>query len=142
MSPDRTLHRELAADLASVTSFLDESQAFIDACGLEGRAAYATELALEELLTNVVKYAYRGAPDDSRRVVVDVRVGADGVAVEVADRGDPFDPTAERLDDLPESLDERRVGGLGLRLVRTFARDVAYRREGGRNVVTVTLDRT
>ena len=54
-------------------------------------------------------------------------------------RGAAFDPLTHVLDPLPTSLEEAKVGGSGLRLVRRFADRLNYRREGGINHLTVVF---
>ena len=61
------------------------------------------------------------------------------VTAEVEDDGRPFDPFADApTPDLEQSLDERPVGGLGVHLIRSFMEEVGYRREGERNLVSLT----
>ena len=59
------------------------------------------------------------------------------VIATVEDDGVPFDPRDAPLPDLDASLDERQAGGLGMHLVRSTMDGIDYRREGGRNVLTV-----
>ena len=58
---------------------------------------------------------------------------ADGVAVEYADRGTPFDPTQAPATDVTAPLAERLRGGLGIHLMRQIMRDFEYHRLDGWN---------
>jgi anti-sigma regulatory factor (Ser/Thr protein kinase) len=93
-------------------------------------------LALEELVTNVVSYAYA----DGREHFIQVELTLDDGSLQarIEDDGRPFDPTAAGAPDLEASLEERPVGGLGMHLVRTLMDAVQYSRVRDRNVVTVT----
>jgi serine/threonine-protein kinase RsbW len=92
------------------------------------------ELAVEEAAVNICSYAYEGHPGE---VLVRTRSGGDGFTVEFVDEGVPFDPLAKADPDLPDDLDSRVVGGLGILLIRRVMDEVRYRREDGRNVLTL-----
>jgi len=113
-----------------VAPLCDAADAYVAARGAGDRPRYALRLVVEELLTNVAKYACaRGS------VEVRVRTGADGIVVRIEDDGVAFDPTAAVAPEAPATIDAARVGGLGLKLVRASVRRMTYRRDGGRNVV-------
>ena len=67
------------------------------------------------------------------------RDSADALALEFADRGAPFDPSTAPAPDLAAPLAERQAGGLGLHFVRSLARIVQYRRDGGWNRLELRL---
>ena len=60
------------------------------------------------------------------------------LAIEIADDGRAFDPLQAPAPDIGASLQDRAMGGLGIYLVRKTMDTVAYRRQDGRNVVTLT----
>lgn len=93
-------------------------------------------LCVDELVTNIVGHAY--TDDDEHAVLLECRVLDDKVELELRDDGQPFDPTNQTRPDLKLSLDDRKVGGLGIHLVSTLMDKVEYRREGDFNVLTVT----
>jgi anti-sigma regulatory factor (Ser/Thr protein kinase) len=89
------------------------------------------DLVLEELFTNSVRHGGCGGVER----VAEVRLAMlpDGVGLEYADQGTPFDPTAAPAPDLSAPLEERRAGGLGIHLMRQIMRDFEYRRCNGWN---------
>jgi serine/threonine-protein kinase RsbW len=93
------------------------------------------ELGLEEFLTNVVKYAY---PQDGGNVEVGCYVDGNGMfCVFIRDWGVPFNPLLHEDPDFTEDLCHRRVGGLGIFLVRKMFDEVRYEREEDGNLVTL-----
>ncbi len=92
-------------------------------------------LAAEEVLVNVISYAY---PEQDGEVTVstDRTPVRKGLRVEVSDSGIPFDPLAKPAPDLDVPVDERKIGGLGIFLVRELMDEVSYRHENGENILT------
>ena len=126
---------DIRPQAAEIAALCDAADAHVAARGVGGRGRYALRLVLEELLTNIAKYA--GAPG---AVGVRVETVSGTIRVRVDDDGAAFDPTTGVDSPAPTSLDAARVGGLGLRMVRASARSLRYRREGGRNIVEADID--
>ena len=99
---------------------LAELGAALDAAGIGPRARYQAELVFEEIVTNVVRYGY----DDQELHLVDVAVSLtdDDVVMVVSDDGRPFNPLERAEPELPHTLAEAPIGGLGIMLVRKAAR--------------------
>ena len=105
-------------------------------CAWPAGIAHELELALDEIVTNVISYAY---DDDGRHeILVRFAASADCVSVDVEDDGRPFDPTTAPAPAIDATIDDRPIGGLGWHLVRSVVDTLAYRREGRRNIVTIT----
>ena len=93
-------------------------------------------LALEEVVSNVMLYAY--PPGSSGLVEVEAIVRDGNMDFIVTDAGIPFDPTSVGRPDLTLGVNERPVGGLGIYLVRTIMDQVSYARVDGKNVLSMT----
>lgn len=128
---DTTLTLRIQNDLAGLARLLERATAFLAGHGAAPGVAYKVELALEELVTNTIKYGYA----DGERHEIEATLVWDPprVVLRLADDGRPFDPLAAPPPDLDAPLEARPVGGLGLHLIRRMAEGVAYCRTGGRN---------
>jgi serine/threonine-protein kinase RsbW len=100
--------------------------------GLDQQALFRVDLAAEEVLTNIIKYAY---PQDAGLVEVACGVREGSFVMEFRDQGRPFDPLAAGEPVLSENLHERPVGGLGIHLVRQVMDQVSYERQGQTNLL-------
>jgi len=97
-------------------------------------------LLVEELFVNTVTHGHGGDSDAPVRLAVTVTPAS--IAVEYADTARPYDPFAsvEAAPD-PEDIEERPVGGLGIRLITTMAEDVGYVRDDAWNRIRFRLPR-
>ncbi len=100
---------------------------------------FQVNLVLEELWLNVVNY---GHEDGFHEVEIELTSDTEALTIEITDDGKPFDPLNDApLPHVMESLNDRPVGGLGIHFVRTMMDDLRYRREGGRNRLTLVKRR-
>jgi anti-sigma regulatory factor (Ser/Thr protein kinase) len=93
------------------------------------------ELALHEVLANVLAHGGSAARAETIRIRIEIRGNATiGEArVKVRDVGIAFDPTGVPEHTPAKTLAEAQLGGLGLPLIRRCSDWMSYRREGGRN---------
>jgi anti-sigma regulatory factor (Ser/Thr protein kinase) len=104
------------------------------ASGLDPQSLYRVDLAAEEILTNIIKYAY---PQGGGLVEVACGVRDQTFVMEFRDQGQPFDPLAADEPELSEDLHLRSVGGLGIHLVRQVMDQVSYQRQDQTNLLRV-----
>lgn len=95
-------------------------------------------LIVEELFTNTVTHGYR--EESGSPVWMAFEPESDGFTLHYADAAPPHNPFGEfRPMDTAVLIDQQPVGGLGLKLIRTLARDAGYCREGERNCIRITF---
>ncbi len=93
-------------------------------------------MALDDLLNNVVQYAFPNDPTE-HHIEVEGEVHDACVVLTIRDDGIPFNPLSVAPPDLSVLLHEREIGGLGIHLVRAMFDEVTYHRNVGRNVLTI-----
>ncbi len=135
MNEDR-IDISMANDLGELPAVAERIDAFCAAADVEPGVAYAVNLALDELLTNIVSYGYRD--EDSHRIEIAVRRDGGALVVTIVDDSIEFDPRQVPEVDTDAPLHDRDPGGLGLLLVNSMMDEVDYRREDGRNVTILT----
>jgi anti-sigma regulatory factor (Ser/Thr protein kinase) len=107
------------------------------AAGLSEERLWKLELVFEEVVVNVIRYAYPAGTPDS--VSVGYSFHENHFAVQVRDSGKPFDPIAGADPDLTLGIAERRIGGLGRFLTRQLASHAEYARQDGHNILTFAI---
>lgn len=95
--------------------------------------AHALELCANEAIANIVQH---GQPSRAA-MPIELRFSADerGFALRVEDRAGAFDPMAAALPPAPCSLEEARIGGLGVLLIQRLLPETRYQRDGEFNVL-------
>ncbi len=96
------------------------------------------QLVLEEVVVNVISYAYPGETD--KDIFVEIGWNGGGMEITVIDSGIPFNPLEKEDPDLTLSVEERPIGGLGIYLVKQLMTDVHYIRRDGKNILTMIKD--
>lgn len=131
------LQLELEADVKELTRLADAVAAFASAHELDAGTVGRLTVALDEVVTNAIVHGRLPAG-----AVIGVELAVEGgeVVGTVCDQGPAFDPlAAPPAVDAAAPLEDRPIGGLGLFLVRQLCRDLAYRREGSCNRLTMRL---
>jgi serine/threonine-protein kinase RsbW len=129
-----SLHlRNDLSELATVSRNLEE---FATSLGLSQRTLFQLNLVIDELVTNIINYAYRD--DAEHRITVIIRFEEASLVVRVEDDGVPFNPVLSEVPDCSCPVERRVVGKLGIHLARQFADDLVYERCGDRNILTIT----
>lgn len=136
-APATTCSFSLENSFSDMERVLDDVESLLQPTGASAKRKYAVRLALDELLSNVIKYAY----DDQavHRITLDLETGTP-FALTITDDGKPFNP----LQDAPAPVldgpvEDRPIGGLGLHLLQKMGMRMHYRREDNRNVLRVVL---
>jgi len=126
------LHNKLP-ELASASQALAE---FGRQHGLPDSVLHDLNLALGEILTNIISYGYTDSGEHEITVRLSIEPGE--MRVEVEDDGQPFNPLEAPEVDTTKPLEDRAVGGLGVHLVRKLTDGLEYQRHAGKNLLVMT----
>ncbi len=120
---------------------LDQVIAFVDTqleqmdCPM--KVQMQIDVAVEEIFVNIANYAYTPGIGDAT-ISIQAAEGDQGVVIVFRDSGIPFDPTAKPDPDVSLSAEERKIGGLGIYMVKKTMDTMKYRYEDGKNILTLT----
>lgn len=91
------------------------------------------QLALDEVLTNIVDYGYTDDAKHEIHVGLSIDEGEGVLEATIEDDGVPFNPLETAPPDTSARLQARRIGGVGLHFVKNLMDEVSYDRVGDRN---------
>jgi serine/threonine-protein kinase RsbW len=119
-------------ELTRVTEFMEN---ICDELQLDTHVAMKIQVAIEEMVTNIIFYAY---PEGPR---ADISLTAESedkeLTLVLSDTGKPFDPTAKEDADIETNPMDREQGGMGILIVKKIMNEVSYQRLGDENRLTM-----
>ena len=118
-------------DISEIAVVRDSLEQLGNELNVPMRAIMQLQVALDEVVSNVVKYSW---PDGGKhQLLVRITVNAAGVALDIYDDGQPFDPRDAPEPVAPPAGKRPRPGGVGIHVVKQLVDDLAYERVDGRN---------
>lgn len=128
---------------AAKFEFLDEMREFVGTVARESgfgeKDIYNIQLATDEAASNIIEHAYEGVTDGA----LNLSCGMDerGLVVTLVDYGLPFDPSEVPMPDLQADLADRKIGGLGIFLMRKLMDEVHYHSNADKSNVLTMIKR-
>jgi anti-sigma regulatory factor (Ser/Thr protein kinase) len=126
-----------ANDLSVVPRIAVRLEAFCDEQSIPRRLAHKFNLALDEVVTNIVSHAASGGA--CREIAIRVVYRNGDLTAVVRDDGQPFNPLLQPPPNIDAAIEERSIGGLGIHLLRTLMDSVDYRWSEERNCLAFRL---
>jgi anti-sigma regulatory factor (Ser/Thr protein kinase) len=126
---------QIPADVREIERLNRLVRQFGELHDVPSRTLYSVNLALDELVTNVILYGYEDA--SGKEVTIKLVSTKGELIASVADGAKQFNPLEVAAPNLNAPLEERQLGGLGIHLVRSLMDHVSYAREDDKNVLTI-----
>ncbi|MCX8070226.1 MAG: ATP-binding protein [Thermodesulfovibrionales bacterium] len=122
-------------------SNLPEMISFICQCAMSNKITEdkikEIELASEEALVNIIKYAYKN--EQQGDVLIKCFSANDKFNIQITDSGEPFNPLDMPDPDISQNIEDRKIGGLGIFFIKQFMDTVHYQRHKDHNVLTMSV---
>lgn len=134
MAVETTLH--LRNDFSELSTIADATTEFLESNGLAAEIIFAANLAIEELVTNIIKYGYDD--DAEHQIAIHLAKHPGQLVIRICDDGHRFNPFDQPPPDTTRPAAEREIGGLGIHFVRHMLDSCAHEWCHGQNIVTVT----
>ncbi len=125
----------LRNDLSELETLRQKLDQFKTAAGIPDKTIFEINLVLDELFSNIVSCGFQ----DTKEHWVDMTIAQEGktLILSVQDDGIPFNPSTVQPIEMDCSVEERRIGGIGIHLVKHIVDEMSYRRLNARNVITL-----
>ena len=129
-------HLVLGNDVSQIPQLEEFLESLVEEEKLDPGVFTMVNLALEEAVTNVMMYAYPKGTEG----IVDILARVDDNKLEftITDSGMAFDPTAIPEVDITAGVEDRKIGGLGIHMVRNIMDTLQYERVDGKNILSMT----
>ena len=125
------------ADLSNLPLF---RKFILEACGLmkvDAKVSEALQLAIDEICSNLIIHGYKDM--EAGEISLSVRQEQKEIEILVEDSGKPFDPAKLEAPELSDKIDERKIGGLGVFMVKEMVDEMSYESTNGRNRLSLKM---
>lgn len=124
------------ADIAQIPEITEKAEEELERIGCSQKTIIQMSIAIDEIYSNIVKYAY---PQKKGPAELSIRLNADRTSVQMTfrDFGLPYNPLTSIEPDITLSARDRKIGGLGIHIVRKTMDEVLYRYEKDMNIFTL-----
>lgn len=126
----------IEATIDNINEVTDFVNAKLEALDCSMKIQMQIDVAIDELFSNIARYAYNPETGPAT-VIVDVENDPLAVVITFIDKGKPFDPLSQKDPDITLGADDRKIGGLGVFLVKKTMDDVNYEYKEGKNILTI-----
>ena len=123
-------------DIASISKISDFFDICLEEFVIPLRIGYSLKVVTDEIYSNIVHYS------GAKMAEILFRNEADQITLVFKDDGKPYNPLEAEEPDITAGIEERKIGGLGLFMVKKMAESVQYEYAVGRNQMTVILSKT
>lgn len=107
--------------------------------GVEDKVIFKATLSADEAIGNVIDHAYDFSEEG--RVKVILHIEPTEFCIEIRDSGLPFNPLAVPKPKPAKNVEDAKIGGLGIHLIRKYCDSVGYQRLGEENIFTLVFSR-
>ena len=126
---------ELKSSLSELDNLCEKLENFGRKIGLSKKLIFEVNLALDELFTNIISY---GFGDDKEHIIkVTLTPQKEELCLCIEDDGTPFNPTDFATPDVASSVENCKIGGLGIHIIRKLMDEICYQRCDGKNILTL-----
>ncbi|MGK7943184.1 MAG: ATP-binding protein [Microcystaceae cyanobacterium] len=110
-----------------------------DSLNLSNRAIFGLDLILAEAVTNIIDNAYQDDQVHQIQIKLATIESDQKVILTIEDDGIPFNPLETPEAELPATLEEAKIGGLGIHLIRNYSDECYYQRQDDQNYLKIVV---
>lgn len=108
-------------NLSAIREFISDNA---KQAGIQKESVDDIILAVDEACTNIIKHAYKSYPEGE--IIIKTKFSDKKFTITIVDHGKAFEPDLIPLPDLKKYYEQKRVGGLGMYLIKTLMDEVKY----------------
>ena len=136
---DQSFEMIIESDSSRIPSVSVSLEEVMHTHGFSSEDVLDTQLAVEEVITNIINHGYKNAGGE---IVISCRINVNQAEVRIRDNAPRFDPLSLPEPDLEGTIENRKIGGLGVFLVRQVMDEISYRYENGQNILVMIKKKT
>lgn len=128
-----TISTTLKNQLSEVSKLYEKLETFGQTEHIPEGVIASMNLALEEILTNIISYGYQDTQE--HKISLRLTLEEESLVAEIEDDGAPFNPLDSPDPDITLPIEERPIGGLGIHLTKKMMDEITYAQHNGKNLL-------
>jgi anti-sigma regulatory factor (Ser/Thr protein kinase) len=124
---------ELRNDLSELDRLCQKCESVGESMGMSKKLIFEMNLALDELFTNIISYGFED--DEEHRIKIEIKVQQNELLIRIEDDGIPFDPILAEAPNLECRIEDCKIGGLGIHLIKKLMDEIHYERMNDINIL-------
>lgn len=125
----------LKSKLSELDKLCEHLEAFGQSIGLSQKFIFEINLALDELFTNIISYGF--SDDDEHDIKITITPENEQIVISIEDDGVAFNPVDAETPDLECTIENCKIGGLGIHIIKKLMDEVCYQRCDNKNILTM-----
>jgi serine/threonine-protein kinase RsbW len=126
---------ELKNDQSELERLCRNCEEIGQSIGFSDKSIFEMNLALDELFTNIIAYGFQ---DHQEHIIkISITVEGDQLQMRIEDDGVPFNPLEAETPDIQCGIEECKIGGLGIHLIKKLMDDIQYQRVADKNILVL-----
>jgi serine/threonine-protein kinase RsbW len=136
---DQTCEMTIKSDSSGIPAVSASLEAVMHAQGFSADDILDTQLAVEEVITNIINHGYKNTFGE---IIISSRINLYQAEVQIRDNAPRFDPLSLPEPKLNGTIQDRKIGGLGVFLIRQVMDEISYRYENRQNILILIKRKT
>lgn len=125
-------------DLSELDKVFSKLQTFSDNNNLDKKIIFNLHLALDDILNNIISYGYTDTK--SHFIYITIKNSKRSVRLSIKDDSQKWNLTKKSDPDITKSIGEKKIGGLGIYLIKNLFDTVDYKRKNGKNLLSLEIN--
>ena len=126
---------ELKNDLSELEQLCQTCEEIGRSINISDKLIFEMNLALDELFTNIISYGFQDCLEHI--INISITIEGDQLQMRIEDDGVPFNPLESKTPDFQCGVEECKIGGLGIHLIRKLMDDIQYQRVADKNILVL-----
>ena len=126
---------ELKNDLSELERLCLNCEGIGRSIGVSDKYIFEMNLALDELFTNIISYGFQDQQEHT--IKISITIEGDQLQMRIEDDGVPFNPLESKTPDFQCGIEECKIGGLGIHLIKKLMDDIQYQRVADKNILAL-----
>ncbi len=126
---------ELKNDLSELEQLCQTCEEVGRDINISDKAIFEMNLALDELFTNIISYGFNDQQEHT--IKINIAIEGNQLQMRIEDDGVPFNPLESKTPEFQCGIEECKIGGLGIHLIRKLMDDIQYQRVADKNILVL-----